>query len=442
MSTSELAAATPTSAGTNLYDDLSLDRNETTASLRQSLHELKLQWTAKAARAGRLGEHARAQLKLIADAKPIFSDEDSRERYDLSLIRTPVAAPEDAQVDWLTKAWAYYFLNDNGAAAVAARKAREQSPDDALAYVVSAWIRLRDDELKQAKQDADEAYVLDELGEDIADVHHVRGFVFYLLAITPPDGPRQQLDASVRTRYLEQSVNSFDRALAKASDGEKSEIYMRKSYALEAARAYEEMFDACERGLSLDVDIVQVVREGLEDSISRAITALSDDPEHSRASLENYRRRKGQVLESRILARSKSTIAGYIDQNIARHEKLQALRDKIASLEANQKRLAAIQNAEGMSPDFPIKSMGIAIISLLVAIICGAGGSGGAATLFVVMVIAFGAFAGVRIARRSEWTKTRNAYQEAQSELQRVHSELLGLKPQIPDLTRVRALTR
>lgn len=198
----------------NYYELLGLEKESTLDEISQQLEKIQYGWQAKASRAGGTGEKAELMLAKVAEAKKVFVSDWQRDDYDRSLIGTvkDSEAPED--IDWLGRAWNYHFIKDDGAALVAARKAREQDSQDAMAFVVSAWVALQDGERREAKGFADEAFVLDEKAADVSDVHFVRGAVYSELG----DYPR--------------AIRSFDRALTKASKGEAVEIRLHKAIAL------------------------------------------------------------------------------------------------------------------------------------------------------------------------------------------------------------------
>lgn len=232
----------------NFYDELGLDRDDTVERIQEALGLQKPQWQSKAGRPGERGDKARERIQLIELAEAAFADEEAREAYDLKLRRAPVApTAEEASIDWLSRAWSYYFVKDFGAAAVAARKAREQSPDDPMPYVVSSWVNLAEDNLRRAKEAADEAFVLDDLSEDTADVQHVRGVVFY-------------------NQYsYDRAIQSYERAFAKAGDYEKADLLRRKAWAHE----YQEQGD---EALACGLDGLAILQ-----TLDTTLTVIADD---------------------------------------------------------------------------------------------------------------------------------------------------------------------
>ena len=185
-----------TVAVVDYYQELNLDKDDATPDIQVQLNKIRMQWRQRASLNGSRGEEARAKLKMIENASNVFSNEDSRDAYDRSLRALPEVAEQD--IDWIGRAWTYYFADDPGAASIAARKARNEHADDPNAHVISAWIELAEENWREAKHYADEAYVLDELGEDTVDVYRVRGVTFYF------------------TKRYEKGIECFQRALAKA----------------------------------------------------------------------------------------------------------------------------------------------------------------------------------------------------------------------------------
>lgn len=339
------STAPESEATVNFYESLGLDRDEATAEIRAKLDDLALGWAAKATRAGSLGEQARAQLLVVDQAKEVFATDDTRELYDLSLVRKREAVAE-ADIDWLTRAWSYYFIHDDGAAGVAARKAREKEPNNAMAYVVDAWVKLRQDELRQAKDAADEAFVLDELGEDTCDVHHVRGVVFYQM------------------RDVTRAIQSFERALTKAAPSEVAELRMRLALAEARRRGWQAARTQAEAGLSQPELLAGMVRGELERTYSEAVLELCDSRDDSVRSVTAFTAAKEHLAQSGVTEPSKTLLSTFITQNIDRHAKLRNLRTRIADLEAQESRLNATIGPGGR-PVFPLIALGVGVVSLL-----------------------------------------------------------------------------
>lgn len=192
----------------NFYGELGLDRTWSVEQLRAKLGKLQLHWKRRASLAGKHGEEARERLSVIEAALGTFVDEDAKERYDHLLRRADTVVADDA-VNWVARAWTYYFNEDYDAAAVAARKARGQGPGDPAAYVVSAWIELAQNEAKRAAEYASEAYVLDEDGENAFEVQEVRGAAFHVL------------------EQYGRAIDAFEKALAHAPSSRKAWLYAK-----------------------------------------------------------------------------------------------------------------------------------------------------------------------------------------------------------------------
>ena len=219
----------------NFYGELGLDRTWSVEQLRAKLGKLQLHWKRRASLAGKHGEEARERLSVIEAALGTFVDEDAKERYDHQLRRAETVAADDA-VNWVARAWTYYFNEDYDAAAVAARKARGQGPGDPAAYVVSAWIELAQNEAKRAAEYASEAYVLDEDGENAFEVQEVRGVTFYAL------------------KQYDRAIGAFKKALAHAQSSLLSGVYLGLARAQFQTGVYKEAFLSCLAGLREDKD--------------------------------------------------------------------------------------------------------------------------------------------------------------------------------------------
>ena len=192
----------------NFYTELGLDRTWAVDQLQAKLQKLKLHWGRRASLAGKHGDEARERLSVIEAALNTFSDEDAKERYDYRL-RHADSVVSDDEVNWVARAWTYYFAEDYDAAAVAARKARERGSSDPAAYVVSAWIELAQYHAERALEYASEAYVLDENGDNAFEVQEVRGVVFYA------------------TKKYNRAIEAFKKALTLAEPTQVSEVYLR-----------------------------------------------------------------------------------------------------------------------------------------------------------------------------------------------------------------------
>lgn len=248
----------------NFYGELGLDRTWSVEQLRAKLGKLQLHWKRRASLAGKHGEEARERLSVIEAALGTFVDEDAKERYDHLLRHADTVVADDA-VNWVARAWTYYFAEDYDAATVAARKARGQGPGDPAAYVVSAWIELAQYEaqraanqnpweetptergfMERAAEYASEAYVLDGGGDDTFEVQEVRGAAFCAL------------------EQYGRAIDAFKKALAHAQSSQLSGVYLRLARAqyqlvrydddYSQTGAYKEAFLSCLAGLREDKD--------------------------------------------------------------------------------------------------------------------------------------------------------------------------------------------
>lgn len=231
----------------NYYIELSLDETLSSAELRDKLQIQRYQWEARASRAGSGSEKAKRKIEVIDEALQVFEDDDKRDAYDIELLRARKHdAGDKVEVDWLDRAWSYYFMGEYGPAEIAARNARSSAAQSPSPYVVSAWIEIalyeavqgdgsrsdskRSQRRKNARAYADEALVLDELSEDTAEVHHVRGVVFEL------------------ERSMDKALRSYARALKTAEGAEKSVIQWR---IMRVQLSINHVQDACESAAEL-----------------------------------------------------------------------------------------------------------------------------------------------------------------------------------------------
>ena len=386
----------------DFYEVLGLDRTASVEELQENLHDMRINWQGKAQRAGTLGDQARERILLISQATEAFADEDSRMRYNVRLRKSTESGPQDeAQVDWLSRAWGYYFIGEDGAGAVAARKAREKDPDNAMVYVVSAWIKLRQEDVKQAKQDADEAFVLDELGEDTADVHHVRGAVLF------------------NAGNYQKAVESFDRALAKASTDEKPEIYTRKAWALDRDGKLDDALDACLAGFEQGVEMTSTVGSLLADVTAGVVVRKCDDPNKPDASIKAYQGVLQRFESGFADSAAKTTLVTYVKEQIARQEKLRTRLKTIKDLESKQRQLAGERNPGSDSPGFPLLAIGAAAFGFMLT---------PAASFFAVIGLAAAIWAGYQIKQGMDWKAQKAAYEGAQHQLVDVEKRLERLK--------------
>lgn len=381
----------------NFYEELGLGRDDTVEQIHEDLKQLKLELSNKVTRPSTQQDRWMRQLELLDQAAEVFADEDSRERYDIELGR---AKTSDAPVDWTTRAWNYYFVGDNGAALIASRKAKEQSPGEAMPFVVSAWVQLREGEEKQAKHDADEAFVLDELTTDSVDVQEVRGSVYLVL------------------RQYERALSCFDRALAKATDGEKPELYWRRALTFQGMDRPEQAYDSGCTGLSQDVTLSPYVRSQLESVTSNAIHAIAHAQNAPAEIIRRYQHHKSEVTSSQMDEDSKNRIVSNIDQNMEYWEKIRNLREQC-------EKDSAVQAPDGVGGGIPIASIGcgavilLAISGLIALAFPVAGG-----LLILVLVLLIVGYIVSRASRQSEFVRASEEYSAAQRRLTANEQEL------------------
>lgn len=395
MTTQSAASPVDEVIPVNYYEVFGWDRDSSLEELKSKLRVLKMSWQSRASRAGNHSEQARETLEQLKGAEQVFSDDDERDRYDRSLRRSATStATAEPVTDWNIKAWNYYFNEDDGAAGVAARKAKEIAPNDALVYVVSAWINIREGEVRQAKRDSDEAFVLDDLGEDTADVHHVRGFVFFL------NGDHSR------------AMQSYDRALAKASEGEKVEILARYALALESTGDYSSALDKCLEGLGLQVEVRTDVTDWLHKTFARTAVRLAEknDPPSGRKRV--YTGLKSRVQASSMTPSSKNVLNRQLDQFIA-----------FEDLRARKQDHERVAEPGGDKEGIPWLVAGGGLFALIFLSQLWWG--------FAILGLGAIAFAGYRIYQGQQWTQAQNEYESAQNRLQENIKQIAKMRTQV-----------
>lgn len=375
----ESAFARPTQDSVNLYEEFGLDRADPTDAIRTALRqELAPNWRVRAEKAGKAGEKARQMMAYLALADEVFASEEAREAYDHSLRGRP-AATESTSIDWQSRAWNYYYMQDIGAASVAARKAREQAPEDPIPFVITAWVELAEEEVRRAKQAADEGFVLDELGEDTADVHHVRGAVFLMMG------------------QYRRAVESLDRALAKATVGETPPILYRKALAQEGLKEVPGMIASCVRALSTDVELTSRLRQWLEQTTCRAFHLKCHQESDAAASGLLYVETHQGVGSSNIIEPSKGRVLDYL------------------KMEIRAAALAEEGRPKGDLPGLPLKSAAVAVIALVFI---------SAHPAFVAIMLGAAGFAAYTMYLRSQWNGQFASHQSAQAELNTLNQQV------------------
>lgn len=408
----DVTVAEQTGTEVDLYAALGLlDRGATTEEIRGSLRILEVQNRARASRAGATGADARAMLALVDRAKVVFADDDSRMAYDLRLRQTPEAG-EAAEpiVDWRGRAWNYYYLQDEGAAGVAARKAREQDPNSAMAFVVSAWVSLLQGDLRQATRESDEAFVLDELAEDTADVHHVRGAVFYSLgAAQETDQPlapgmmRVPDPVPYRNRQYARALKSFDRALMSASPQEAAEIRWRKALVWEKKEDYRTMYAESLGGLSTGAEMTDFMQQRLVTTLCRAVDLefRQATPHKEIEGLATYEK---QISRSAVPGELRRPVLAYLKTATRRAKKISELDDL--------KGKGAPFGAEGGAP---VKILIAAAVVLVLAQIW---------AILYFLVAGAVAWAAYAFYMRKEWREVQQRIQQLRKEIGDLNREI------------------
>lgn len=395
----------------DFYEEFSLNRNASTADIRTRLGQAKLAYAAKAARGGSMRSHNELKLELLSQAEKIFADEDSRDRYDVQLRRTD--PPEEASINWVERASDYIAMGDIGAALIAARKAKEQAPENPMAYVVSAEVWLREGERKQAKRDVDEAFVLSgEQGADQADVLRVRAAVFVAL------------------NDHERAIASLASAIRQANEGAKPELYMRKAEAHTAIRQYASAYEAARDGLSRRVEIPETLRINLQDAALQGINQeIRAQPISEQ--LDRYSQYLTEIAFAPIDQDSKIRFIANVKESIDRCKRQIAdsaeRRQRRTELQEMCDRLSSVTAPVGPRPDVPWDFLKAAAVFVVIGIVLWQFSRG-------LGVVGFFAAAGCVVyfgvvrARRTEWTEVRAKYEAAQKALEDVGRELRSLE--------------
>ena len=237
------------------YQEFGFKRKESTDQLRQDIERVRRQWRQLAVLSGNKGAEASDKLRLLADASLVFQDDASREAYDQALLSQPV--DDSAPIDWVAEARKYYFVDDDDAARAAASKARAVHGNDPQSYVISAWIELREgsrangkkeqrNHYKRARDHASNAYILDTLEENVADVNYVRGVAFRLLG------------------KHKKAVENYERAFEAVEAGVPSDMAWRAAYSYvgidDCDTAIELCLEALRHNDDLDAETMEYVQ--------------------------------------------------------------------------------------------------------------------------------------------------------------------------------------
>ena len=403
----------------NFYTELGLDRTWAVDQLQAKLQKLKLHWGRRASLAGKHGDEARERLSVIESALNTFSDEDAKERYDYRL-RHADSVVSDDEVNWVARAWTYYFAEDYDAAVVAARKARERGSSDPAAYVVSAWIELAQYHAERALEYASEAYVLDENGDNAFEVQEVRGVVFYA------------------TKKYDRAIEAFKKAADTASSTQKPEVCLRLARAQTQRSRHKEALLSCLAGL-------QEGNDGqMEDKlVQHACKSMKKTGWYSSSSKETPRQQAKSLrdlIEGFSLSQSvKQRLINYLEVLITREDKVREL----SYIEARMKE----PKMEGSDPDFPLFTfiflgpiaVGF-ILSVLIALFEGRpiiGSSDTGRQLFGILliwsIIVFLRFC-VYFSKKSEYADVKRKYQDEVAEYEANEKCVADLQSEIKRL--------
>lgn len=372
-----------TVAVVDYYQELNLDKDDATPDIQVQLNKIRMQWRQRASLNGNRGEEARAKLKMIENASNVFSNEDSRDAYDRSLRALPEVAEQD--IDWIGRAWTYYFADDPGAASIAARKARNEHSDDPNAHVISAWIELAEENWREAKHYADEAYVLDELGEDTVDVYRVRGVTFYF------------------TKKYEKGIECFQRALAKAPREMVPDIAFRMAGCYIKIEQYTRAIDICVEGLKADSDMDSVTLLAVSQNCCEAIEKHCYDTNDLEKSKNWFRNMRDKFTSLDVPHHLTKRILTFIDLYIKRIELLQ-----VPPPDPNR------------VPDFPLKAIILSLIGILAIILYPT-----APTLGFLIVP--GGVIIFYLIRRTEYNHMKETYDQSVVEHEKVNAALQAM---------------
>jgi tetratricopeptide (TPR) repeat protein len=283
----------------DFYEEFGLDRGASAAQIQQDLRRIEFQLNSKVSRSSSMQERWKRELKLIERAKVAFQNNFLTEKNNVGKAVTSTSSAESPEIDWTVRAWNYSFVGNQGAALDAAQKAKAQAPGEVMAYVVSASVLLQGDDIRAAKQDIDEAFVLDDFKLDAVDVQTGRGAVWSLLGDN------------------EQALKCFELALPKASSSEKADLFWRKALIYLEQKNYPLAYYTGLQGLSTRVELPDYLQENLEKVTSNAINYIANQENLDGGKLL-YETMKAEIAEVPMFASSRAKIIANIEQNIAR----------------------------------------------------------------------------------------------------------------------------
>ena len=407
----------------NFYTELGLDRTWAVDQLQAKLQKLKLHWGRRASLAGKHGDEARERLSVIESALNTFSDEDAKERYDYRLRHTDSVVSDD-EVNWVARAWTYYFAEDYDAAVVAARKARERGSSDPAAYVVSAWIELAQYHAERALEYASEAYVLDENGDNAFEVQEVRGVVFYA------------------TKKYDRAIEAFKKAADTASSTQKPEVCLRLARAQTQRSRHKEALLSCLAGL-------QEGNDGqMEDKlVQHACKSMKKAGWYSSSSKETPRQQAKSLrdlIEGFSLSQSvKQRLINYLEVLITREDKAREL----SYIEARMKEPKMEDRSNPVFPDFTTMIVLLPLIMMIWPVLLAIFGgvsisfSGPSSNTEIMMIKGYFAlliFAFLRFCvyfyKKSEYNDAKRKYQDEVAKYEANEKHVADLQSEIKRL--------
>lgn len=343
----------------DFYDELDLDRDDSTVKLREHLEELHRGWLGRSRLSGAEGEKARRKLPLVEQAQEVFANDDARELYDLRLARNNTQPTEQPQKDWQAQAWSYYFMQDYGAAEIAARKSREASPDAPMPYVISAWVALAEGnlqetkryannkastegKLQEAKRYANEAFVLDDLKENSVDINHLRAVIFY-----------HSGDNDRALHAINQAITDADIHLLPIFLSFRAMIHQRSTKNIEAFEDYI-------LAISLSPENSSATIAEISSSARNIVPTLASSFGHLRQGLRDIVEATQPGSPKHIAANTLLKQLGDQEQKVKLHKELSELRQNLAQTEAEisilSRDIGTERKAQAQIGEPPLKS--------------------------------------------------------------------------------------
>jgi tetratricopeptide (TPR) repeat protein len=230
------------------------------------------------------------------------------------------------------------------------------------------------------------------------DVQLVRGTVYHVL------------------KDYDRALTSFDRALAKATEREKPEIYRRRATTHYAMRSFQKSYEDARDGLSTTVEIFHIDRSLLEKLMSDSINQLDNNLKDLTASVQRYTARKAEVSTLSVQTPSKRRILENIEKNLVRCRN----RDKLQKERATQ---VGIKEPSGPLPDMPLKALGAAILCFFF-MIGGFQAAAGVGFVLLLIDVAIAGYAAYQINKRSQWRRQAESHRRAQERIGEIDQAL------------------